>query len=67
MAIQSGVIPLAILLGAITSVVWFAVSREWKSSLVAGGTVAIAIMVVGILNVLFPGWHSDMLEAFTLG
>lgn len=65
-AIQSGVVPWAILLGAITSGVWFAASREWKQALAAGGSIACVVMLFGILNVLLPGWHGEVLEALTL-
>ena len=65
-AFTSGVMPWAILFGAITSVGWFAISREWKPALGAGSGVAGAIMVIGILNVLTPGWFTTLQQMLTL-
>ena len=62
-AIQSGAIPWAILFGTLAFVAALWLFRQWQHALWTGGSVAGAITVIGILNVLVPGWHQNLFEA----
>ena len=62
-AIQSGVIPWAILFGTLAFVAALWLFRQWQPALWTGGSVAGAITAIGILNVLAPGWHQNLIEA----
>ena len=62
-AIQSGAIPWAILFGTLAFAAALWLFRQWQPALWTGGSVAGAITVIGILNVLVPGWHQNLIEA----
>ncbi len=60
-AIQSGAIPWAILFGALAFVAALGLFRQWQPALWTGGSVAGVITMIGILNVLVPGWHQNLI------
>ena len=62
-AIQSGAIPWAILFGTLSFVAALWLFRHWQPALWTGGSVAGVITMIGILNVLVPGWHQNLIEA----
>ncbi len=57
-AIQSGLLPWAFLSGVAVFTAVFIYSREWQPASWAGGSVAALVTLIGILNVLAPGWHN---------
>ena len=61
-AIQSGAIPWAILFGTLAFAAALWLFRQWQPALWTGGSVAGMITVIGILNVLVPGWHQNLIE-----
>lgn len=61
LALESGVLPWAIILGLLTSAVMLLWLREWKSACLAGGGVAFVIVSFGILALLSPGWYRDLM------
>ena len=58
--LASGVLPYAILLGALASGAAGLISRKAEPALWAGGVTSILIMLVGAFNVLVPGWHNNL-------
>lgn len=60
-AIQSGLLPWAFLLGILTFAATLVLSRDLKLASGAGGMVAMLITMIGVANVLSPGWHQDLL------
>ena len=60
-AILSGLLPLALLSGVVVFTVVFACTRELQPASWAGGGVAALITLIGVANVLSPGWHQNLL------
>ena len=60
-AILSGLLPLALLSGVLVFTVVLACTRELLPASWAGGGVAVLITMIGVLNVLSPGWHQSLL------
>lgn len=58
--LASGVLPLAILLGALAFVAVGFISRQVEPALWVGGVTSVLIMLVGAFNVLVPGWHNNL-------
>lgn len=58
---ESGVLPLALLLGSIAFGVTLLVSREWKISAIVGGGTAAVVSIFGVWAMLSPGWYQNLL------
>ena len=61
LAIESGSLAWAIIVGMSASGLTFAVSRQWTNALSAGAVVATIISVFGIAAMLSPGWYRGLL------
>lgn len=59
--VKSGVLALALLLGAIAFVVILFVSRDLKASTLAGSGTTAVVSLFGILAMLNPGWYQHLL------
>ncbi|MCY4448812.1 MAG: hypothetical protein OXE02_08230 [Chloroflexi bacterium] len=60
-AIQSGLLPWAFLFGALAFTAMLVLSRDLKLASGVGGIVTVLITMIGVANVLSPGWHQNLL------
>ena len=60
-AIQSGLLYWAFLFGVLAFTATLVLSRDLKLASGAGGIVAVLITMIGVANVLSPGWHQSLL------
>ena len=57
-AIQSGLLPWAFLSGVVVFTVVLIYSRALQPAIWTGGSAAVLVTLIGVLNVLAPGWHN---------
>lgn len=64
LAWESGYVPWAILMGIATGTAVMAVSRKgktWKLAILAGILVMVAVSILGVFDVVSPGWYTTVL------
>ncbi len=60
LAVTSGVLPWAILGGVVVAGVAYWQTYEWETAGIAGAIAAGAILLIGGMSVLSPGWYQGL-------